>query len=272
MSGAIPKAVKALPAALKDPIIRGQRAAGKELAGTGAFVLDLPLSLVPPLKRGASYVSNQVATGLEKADLAVGELASKVPVVGKAFKGRKSYPVSHMPGDVTLMADIPVARGSEPVRKASRLGVPILAFMGADQLMNPKKESEMAEGKRADAPGCGHEHLLLEAASKIQELQAINEAAVEKIANLELEKKANTLVDRMVQEGVLSDDQRPEKVAELLSGNTKIAVVEEALNMGLQPPSIPRIGTLSRSGVEGEEVSPDSDDDMNETTIRLLNL
>lgn len=129
----------------------------------------------------------------------------------------------------------------------------------------------MADGKQASVAGCGHEQLLKNAAQKLQEQQILLTKACEKIASLREEKRAQTVADRMIQQGLLTVEQREEKVAELLSGNVKIAVVEQALELGLQPPAIPSIGTLESQEGSGGGFGDEEDPELNETTLKLLN-
>ena len=268
----LPKSVQRLPGYLRSAIGRSQEASAKELKGTGSFVLDVPLSLVPPAKRGASYVAGKATRAAEEVDEILGEQLAKIPAVGRAFKGRKSYPISRAPGDTVISADIPIARASEPVRKTSRFGVPILALMGAESIRQSLKEPvAMGAQKQAETNGCGHEQLLADAAGAIRELQQFKNEAVEKIAQMELEKQAGDLADRMVRKGLITDEQRSEKVAELKSGETKLAVVEQALELGLTPPSIPRLGVLSGPGSASDDSGFVGAEDMNETTMVLLN-
>ncbi len=242
------KALKGAPEAVRKSVVEGAEAAARKVPqSSGAFILDMPLSLVPPVKRGVARAYDAVSKTLRKGDIAAGEQLKRVPAIGRIFKTKETIPVADLPGGAKLKAEVPVGKLTNPVMATGRFATPLLAYMGAESLIGPKEHKKMSSNGT-----CGHNELLTkqaqaleDSAGVIQTLQTQRDWLLDKLATLEhrqdSEKTAQLLVDR----GFMDSSEFETKVAEFMLGTRKLSTVHELLDFN-PAGGIPPIGEVEQ--------------------------
>jgi hypothetical protein len=263
-SKALTRALKDLPEAVRAVILKSETEAAKRIPkSTGSMAADLLTYPSPAARAVAAKASKTVAGTARTVDEAAGAALRKTPGVGGLFEKKKSITLKEYAGGTKVRAEVPMGSAVEPARKAGRVAVPILAVLGYESLANP----EMKEPKMA---GCNHEPILAEAGQMLRQLQAENEILVDKVAHLQMRNEAERVVGQAVDDGLIPEEDRSTKVAEITSGQTRLDVVKQAMSFrGVMP----KIGELE-SGPDdvGDSSVGTLLDEPNETLDYLLTL
>lgn len=265
------RALKSAPEAVKKVLTELSEKAVKEAPkSTGAVVLDLPLMLAPPVKRQAARAAEAVASGARKADIAVGDRLTKIPLAGRAFRTTEDVALGTLPSGAALKASVPVGKASQPAMAvAKHVVTPILAFSGAEHLAS---EYQKAKSKELKMSSCGHEEilqrdeaLLKEAADALEAKDKQIDTLLSKLAEMVQTRRAERVVDQFIERGLVSEGVRQQKVADYVSGKKKLSSAEELLSMD-GPALVPSMGE-----VEKVQDFPGGDD-QDEATEYLLGL
>jgi hypothetical protein len=219
-------------------------------AGSGSLLLDSArggLSMAAgaahklvggDYKKTKELVSNKINSAywhglgkhLDYADRALGNTASKVPLVGKMFKTNDKYEhaldhkIHHKATSAKRMTEeelrryragtrgLPVNRLTHPIKSVGKIAVPIAASMYlGEKLMKHKEQT-----KSAELSVVVEKSMLLKTAGVIRNLDQEKKAALDKIDDLEKLASAQKTVLSLVREGLLDLDEIDEKVAELV--------------------------------------------------------
>lgn len=246
-----------------------ERAARQAPKDTGSFVLDVPLALAPKLKKSVARGAGYIQRGGRAVDIGVGQQLKRIPGVGRIFKTTEKVPVSALPGGAKLHAEIPVGKVTAPATTAGRVATPVLAYVGVESMFQHGKAKEK---KMAGSDACGHgevlsrnEVLLVKAAQHLRLVQRQYEIVLEKHASLVHQTEAEKVTDKLIARGYVSEEGRTEKIAEFMSGKSRLGVAGQLADYG-RPGDIPPIGELQepRSVKEGA--------DFNEAVEYLENL
>ena len=247
------KALRGAPKKVRALVEEVSKSAPKVKAprGTGSLALDLPLTAVPPAKRQAARASAAFVRGAERLDIAAGERLKKVPGVGKIFKTKKTETVGEFSGGAKLLAEVPVGKATQPATATMKHVVtPLLAFMGAESLIGHTKEEPKKMAANVD---CGHEEVLRKneatmrkAAAYIERLEQDKDRLATEFANHLHETKSKEVVAALIERGHIDPEDREAKVAEFVSGKSRLSVASELLSYGGGAGTIPPMGEVEK--------------------------
>lgn len=232
-------------------------AAGVEAAkkkGTGSFFLDILGA--PLLKRPAlSETVAKYRTALQKADIAAGEAAGKVPGLGRVLQEEIRTPVKTV-GGLEVAQVRRVKRLTAPLVKSQRFLVPIFAYEGLRRILGGAEEA--ATKASGDTTMTRDEQaVLLKAAATIEKLGKEREALIGMLAEALHEKQASKIAREMAAKGMIASEDMEKKASELAK-ESDLGVIRKAVDLAERGFDLGKLEKRAAvDGVaDGEEMDP----------------
>lgn len=222
--------------------------------GTGSFFLDILGA--PLLKRPA--LSESVAKyrkGLTDADIRAGEVAGKIPGIGRIFNEEMRTPVKTV-GNLEVSHVRSVKRLTAPLVKAQKFMVPLLAYEGLRRIVSGGDKEEQPKGASETMMTRDEQAMLVKAASVIEKLGKEREILIEQLAIAMHEKQAHSIAADMAEKGMVAHEDVEKKAAELAK-ESDLGVVKKAVDLAQRGFELGRVEkTASAEGESDEEMDP----------------
>jgi hypothetical protein len=219
--------------------------------GTGSFFADIlgaPLLKRPALSKAVA----KYRQGLTNMDVRAGEIAGKIPGVGKLFSDTIRTPVKTV-GKIEAVHVQNVKRLSAPLVKAQKFLVPIFAFEGLRRLAAGHGKEEPEKGASEAMMTRDEQAVLMKAAAVIEKLGKEREYLIDQLANAMHEKQAHTIAADMADKGMVAREDVEKKAAELAL-EPDLGIVKKAVDLSQRGFELGRLEKTAQleDGSEGE--------------------